>query len=245
MLTFFRDSLQADIKDQIYSVVIIDGDLPDNVKVVVGAARVNQTSENEGMFGRFFLARPDFELTNFEKEELEEILWKWVAEYTETSPSQADRELLHSCVKDATGSTDFFAGVGYATRSLPQLTGYEKGEEWGAKLIDYAWEHPFKQYRKRQLIEAAELTIRWEKIIHMERYDVSKNLYMIDLAACRRERIRGLASGTASAYVVDGTRSGRERNTITGRTSSVMMREVGLEACHRSQIRPRIQDGSA
>jgi hypothetical protein len=106
MLTFFRDSLQADIKDQIYSVVMIDGDLQENVKVVVGATRVNQTSENEGMFGRFFLARPDFELANFEKEELEEILWKWVAEYTETSPSQADRELLHSCVKDATGSTE-------------------------------------------------------------------------------------------------------------------------------------------
>jgi hypothetical protein len=183
MLTFFRDSLQADIKDQIYSIVMIDGDLPDNVKVVEGAARVNQTSENEGMFGRFFLARPDFELANFEIEELEEILWKWVAEYTETSPSQADRELLHRYVKDATGSTEFFAGVGHATRSLPQLTGFEKGEVWGAQLIDYAWEHPLKRYRKRQIIEAAELTIRWEKIIHMERYDVSKKSYMIDVGS--------------------------------------------------------------
>ena len=180
MLTFFRDSLHADIKDQIYSVVMIDGDRDENVKVVVGAARVNQTSENEGMFGRFFLARPDFELANFEKEELEEVLWKWVAEDTETSPSQADRELLHSYVKDVAGSTGFFEGVGHATRSLPQLTGYEKGEDWGAQLIDYAWEHPLKQYQKRQIIEAAELTIRWEKIINMERYEVAKESYMVD-----------------------------------------------------------------
>lgn len=180
MLTFVRDNLQADINDQIYSIVMIDGDCEENVRAVVGHARVNQTSENEGMFGRFFLARPDFELANFEIEELEEILWAWVAEYTETSPSQADRELLHSCVKVATGSTEFFDGVGHATRSLPQLTGYNKGEEWGAKLIDYAWEHPLKQYRKRQIIEAVELTVRWEKIINMERYESAKKTYMVD-----------------------------------------------------------------
>ncbi len=180
MLTFFRDSLKADIKDQVYSIVMIDRDREENVKPVVGAARVNQTSENEGMFGRFFLAWPDFELANFEIEELEDILWQWVAEYTETSPSQEDRELLHRYVKDVTGATELFAGVGYASRSLPQLTGYEKGEEWGAKLIDYAWEHPLKRNRKRQIIEAAELTIRWEKIIHMERYEVSKKSYMVD-----------------------------------------------------------------
>ncbi len=181
MLTFVRDSLQADIKDQIYSVVMIDGDREENVKVVVGHARVNQTSENEGMFGRYFLARPDFELANFEIKELEEILWQWVAEYTETSPSQADRELLHSYVKDATGSTEFFTGVGHATRFLPQLTGFKKGEEWGAKLIGYALEHKLKQNQTRRIIEAAELIIRWEKIIHMERYEISKKSNMIDL----------------------------------------------------------------
>jgi hypothetical protein len=51
---------------------------------------------------------------------------------------------------------------------------------WGAKLIDYAWEHPLKQNRKRQIIEAVELTIRWEKIINMERYDSAKRTYMVD-----------------------------------------------------------------
>src|SRR6266704_1375520 len=180
MLTFFWDELQADIKNQVYSLVMIDEDLEENVKPVRGAARLNQTSENEGMFGRFFLANPDFELANFEIEELEEILWKWVAEYTETSPSQTERELLHSYVKDATGSKGFFDGVGHATRFLLQLTGYEKGAEWGAKLMDYAWEHPLKRSRKRQLREAVELVIRWEKTINMERYEVSKKSYMVD-----------------------------------------------------------------
>jgi len=44
------------------------------------------------------------------------------------------------------------------------------------------------------------------------------------LAACRRERSKGLASCSASAHVIHGTSRGRERNTITGRTPSVMMR---------------------
>jgi hypothetical protein len=180
MLTFFRDSLQDDIKNQVYSLVMIDGDLDENIKVVSNAARINQTSENEGMFGRFFLARRDFELANFEIEELEEILWKWVAESTETCPSQEDREQLHSYVKFVVGSTEFFAGVGQASKSLPQLTGYTKGEEWGAKLMDYAWEHPGKRNRKRQIIEVVELVTRWEKITSMERYELSKKSYMIN-----------------------------------------------------------------
>ena len=180
MLTFFWDELQADLKNQVYSLVMIDEDLEENVKPVRGAARLNQTSENEGMFGRFFLANPDFELANFEIEELEEILWKWVAEYTETSPSQTERELLHSYVKDATGSTGFFDGVGHATRFLPQLTGYKKGAEWGAKLMDYAWEHPLKQSRKRQIREAVELVLFWEKTTGLERYGISRKKYRVD-----------------------------------------------------------------
>src|SRR5450755_3677092 len=48
---------------------------------------------------------------------------------------------------------------------------------------------------------------------------------MIDaLAACRRERSRDLASCSASAHVTHGTRRGKERNMVTGRTRSVIMR---------------------
>jgi hypothetical protein len=56
--------------------------LEDNDRPDVGAARLNQTSENGGIFGMFFLAQPDLELANFAIEELEEILWTWMAEFT-------------------------------------------------------------------------------------------------------------------------------------------------------------------
>src|ERR1700693_229672 len=61
------------------------------------------------------------------------------------------------------------------------------------------------------------------------------------LAACRREGSRGLASGTASAHVIDGTRRGRERNTVPGRTPSVMMRSVGCNPAVARRLGP--EDG--
>jgi hypothetical protein len=61
MVTFFRDSLRADIRDQMYSIVVIDGDVRENMRILESAARNNQTSEDDGIFGRFFLSQPDFE----------------------------------------------------------------------------------------------------------------------------------------------------------------------------------------
>jgi NADPH:quinone reductase len=58
------------------------------------------------------------------------------------------------------------------------------------------------------------------------------------LAACRRERSKGLASCSASAHVIHGT---RRRNTITGRTPSVMMRPVGWK--HAVALRLGPEDG--
>src|SRR5258706_4417149 len=60
------------------------------------------------------------------------------------------------------------------------------------------------------------------------------------LAACRRERSRGLAS----AHVIDGTRM-EERTERDQRQNSVGDdASSGLEACYRSRVRPRIGDGS-
>lgn len=181
MLTFVKDSLEDDIKNHIYSIVVIDGDLVDNVRVIANRARINQTSPNEGMFGRFFLAEPDFECANFEIEELEEVLWKWVAQSSEMNPSQEDRELLHNYVKNAKGSKEFCDGVRHASRSLPQLTGYDKKcSEWGEKLMAYALEYPFKQIQKRQIIEAVELALYWETTVNMERYEDAIKSNMLD-----------------------------------------------------------------
>jgi hypothetical protein len=96
------------------------------------------------------------------------------------SPSQEDRELLHSYVKDAKGSTEFFNGVKHAAITLLQLFGYDKGEEWGKELMKFAWEHKFKQDQKRQIIVAIEIALRWEKTLNLERYETAKKTYTVN-----------------------------------------------------------------
>jgi hypothetical protein len=175
--TFFRDNLRTDIENHIYSMVVIDGDIEDNVRVLESAARNNRNSEDDGIFGRFFLSKPDFEFANFEIEELEEVLWNMTGN---EKPSQADRELLHGFVKDATKSKEFFNGVHRASIDLPQLIELDKGEKWGEELMKFAWEHKIKQGQKRKIIEAVELALHWEKTINLERYETAKKTYMVD-----------------------------------------------------------------
>jgi hypothetical protein len=177
MATYFRDSLLSDIQDHICSIVIIDKDRRENVRILERAAKNNQTSEDDGIFGTFFLSNPDFEFENFEIEELEEVLWKWVGG---ESPSQEDREQLHNNVKAARGSTEFFNGVKRTALSIPQLIEYDKGEAWGEELMKFAWEHQFKRSRKRQIIEAVELALYWEKTAKLEPYETAKKRNMVD-----------------------------------------------------------------
>ena len=175
--TFFRDNLADDIREQRYSIVVIDKDVDDNVRVLRSAARNNQTNEDDGIFGSFFLSDPDFEFANFEVEELEEVLWK-LAE--EENPSNENRELLHSCVVKAKRSKEFVAGVSRASLSLPQLIGLVKSEKWGDELMRYAWEHPFKQNKERQIVEIVKLALYWEKTVDLERYETAKKTYTVD-----------------------------------------------------------------
>jgi hypothetical protein len=176
MVTSFRDNLRTDIQEQMYSMVIIDGDRRENVRILESAARNNSTTEDDGLFGRYFLSFPDFEFANFEVEELEEVLWKWVGG---EDPSQAERELLHRHVKDTKNSTQFFNGVKRATQSLLQLIGYDKCEEWGEELIKFAWEHQFKQNQKRQIVKIVEQALFWEKTQKLD-YETAKRTYMVD-----------------------------------------------------------------
>ncbi len=175
--TFFRDNLAADIREQRYSIVVIDKDVDDNVRVLRSAARNNQTSEDDGIFGRYFLSDPDFEFANFEVEELEEVLWKLAGE---ENSNQEGREQLHNCVKQAQRSTEFVNGVNQASQSLTQLIGLVKGEKWGEELMRYAWEHQIKQNQERQIVKIVKLALYWEKTINLERYEIAKKKYTVD-----------------------------------------------------------------
>jgi len=177
MVSFFRDSLHSDIREQMYSMVVIDGDVRENIRILERAAKNNQADENTGIFGRFFLAKPDFEFANFDIAELEEVLWNWVGA---DNVSQADRELLHNHVMAATNSKEFFNGVRRAGLSLPQLIEYDKGEAWGEELMKFAWEHQLKKSWRRQIIEAVKLALYWEKTTNLEPYERAIKGNMVD-----------------------------------------------------------------
>src|SRR5260370_40234868 len=95
-------------------------------------------------------------------------------------PSQEERELLHSHVKDAKNSTQFFNGVKRAAQSLLRLIGYDKCEEWGEDLIKFAWDHQSKQNQNRQIIEAVELALDCENTRNLEPSETAKKTYMVD-----------------------------------------------------------------
>jgi hypothetical protein len=179
MVTFFRDELRGDIQEQRYSMVMIDGAARDreNMRILESAARNNQTSQDDGIFGRFFLSKPDFEFENFDIEELERVLWNWVGG---ESPSHEDRELLHINVKDTTNASEFFKGVKRAALTLPRIYGYDKCEAWGAELMHYAWEHQLKGNGQRKIIEAIKLALYWERTIHLEPYETAIKTNMVD-----------------------------------------------------------------
>lgn len=179
MVTFFRDELQKDIQEQRYSMVIFDGDDRDreNVRILESAARNNQTSQNDGIFGSFYKSKPDFEFQNFYIEELEQVLWNWVGG---ESPTQEERALLHTHVKDTTNASAFFKGVKHAALTLPRIYEYNKCEAWGAELMKYAWEHQFKGSVQRKIIEAIKLALHWERTVNLELFETAIKTYMVD-----------------------------------------------------------------
>lgn len=125
----FRDSLRNDIRTQIFSLVSIDGDRKDNARAVRKAA------EEDEICGMFFIALPDFEFGNFSPAELEDILWQYAEE---RRVEIEKREVLHGILRNSRSAKELFNQV---RQLLPDLADINKGEEWGRRLADYAWQH--------------------------------------------------------------------------------------------------------
>lgn len=70
----FHRRLKRDLDDGIFSFVSIDAD-DRNVERIL-----EQAVKDRLLFGRIFFAKPDFEIENFEPEELGEVLWRWLRE---------------------------------------------------------------------------------------------------------------------------------------------------------------------
>ena len=106
--------------------------------------------------------------------ELEEILWTWAREEDEEKAlTEDDRLTLHEAIKDVQNAEEL---INRARRALPQLNSLSKGERWGRKLIDFAGEHPVRQGKKRQVVEAIQTAVRTKAF----NYKISRREYKVD-----------------------------------------------------------------
>ncbi len=150
----FRENLRSDIAMHVFSMVLIDGDREDFVLAVKKAAK------DDEICGCFFISKQDFEFANFDLPELEEVLWKIALEDAENKPKEEDRLSLNEAIKGAQNAEQL---KNKAKRALPQLAHLSKGEIWGEKLIEFAWQNPLRQGEQRQVIEAIQAALTSKK----------------------------------------------------------------------------------
>ncbi len=163
----FRENLRSDIAMHVFSIVLIDGDRDDFVFAVKKAA-----SDDE-ICGSFFISAKDFEFASFDLSELEEILWSIALEDQDNKVIEENRQMLHEAIKNAENAEELKKK---AAKALPQLAQFSKGEKWGEKLIEYAWEHPLREGNERQVIQA----IRVALTTRTASYQVTRHDYRVD-----------------------------------------------------------------
>ena len=156
----FADSLANDKSSQIFSIITIDADRPDE-------ARMLQVSAERELFHEAFtLFDPDLEFANFSVDELLTVALSMAARMREMSslPTLAHVDVL-SHVQSACSGDEFFQKFHHAT----DLREVGKGEGWGAALMAYAIDHrtlPAGHARSgqtRPLLEIAQILVRAQR----------------------------------------------------------------------------------
>ena len=149
----FAKSLAADKAARVFSIVAMDGDRSENLRVIRRAA------EEERMFGPFYVASPDFELENFSVAELVSVVVELLREEGIIDlPQETD---LLDRMTGVTSAKEFFA----AFKDTPYAR-IDKGDRWGAALMKYALnnEHLPTGHRKagkvRQVVEIARMIVQ-------------------------------------------------------------------------------------
>ena len=144
----FRENLLEDLRQNVFSLVSIDGDRDDFIRAVMKAA------EDDELCGSFFFSVPDFELHNFTRDELAAVLWDAVAE-AEVKPSE--RLQLHAAIRGARSAKELLRE---AARAVPAVAQVDKGPDWGRRLMRYALDHPNKpDGTLRPVIEAVRIAL--------------------------------------------------------------------------------------
>lgn len=126
----FQQNIIMDDKNHVFSFIILDGDVSDNIRVVRKAA-------GDDLFcGTFFVSHPDFEFNNFSKNELAIVAWGMLDDYQK---SMLDYQTLFEASQKAKNAKEFFKIV---YKVDPQLSQIQKGGDWGKALAQYAAKYP-------------------------------------------------------------------------------------------------------
>jgi hypothetical protein len=143
----FADSLSSDKEHHIFSIVVLDFDRDDNVRIVKNAESRGQ------FFGLLFTNSPDIEFGNFTAAELVDIVLKRASDEGLERPPRGD---MMAKVASARSGREFFAALEDTT-----LARLGKDKRWGEYLMSYAVDHPIlpavhpNKGKKRQLGEIA------------------------------------------------------------------------------------------
>ncbi len=156
----FAESLDADKQAGVFSVILLDGDLSDNVRLVQRAAMEKRFT------GSFFIASPDFECANFSALELIEVAFslKCSNELESESTEALKKELLGRS-SEVRSSKDFFRLL--KTYGLAEV---RKDKQWGKALMIRANEQPnfsaddLRAGKMRPIVEAVKVVLKIENV---------------------------------------------------------------------------------
>jgi hypothetical protein len=148
----FRESLRADLDAHRFSFVSLDGDRSDYLSAI------RKALEEDEVCGAVFVSRPDFEFANFTITELSAFI---SAISRETDPGAPSPEALQQTLEGVKSASEFFHKL---KSTFPETAPLDKGEEWGARLMRYAWENPetlpsSEPPKKRPIVAAVEMAL--------------------------------------------------------------------------------------
>lgn len=160
----FRERLQEDKRLGVFSFMSVDGDDPLTLKVV------RQAAADDLICGRVFVADPDVELGNFDREELGRVLWA----ASTGAPGQRQRD-LEQAVQTARSGKELLKAAKGAVH--PHLAAVDKGETWGTLLGKFAAEHPTRGGTVRPIVDAVRLALAFSA---RQPHDWTVREYVID-----------------------------------------------------------------
>jgi hypothetical protein len=156
----FAESLDADKKAGVFSVILLDADRDENVRLVRRAA------EQERFAGSFFIADPDFEFGNFSVKELIDVAVSMSSLDSSQPEAKASRRaMLVEAASSIRTNRELFRLL--KTHGILDVS---KDEAWGRALMERAIAQPFfgaedsRRGAKRPLVEAAEVVARTQNV---------------------------------------------------------------------------------